>query len=106
MGLESPMVPKDQKVINQSLLVNYLFHNRRNFVTTFAAFCVAEVFNLVNVIFQMYLMDVFLGGEFTTYGWKVMTFAEWDSAIRFDPMIKVFPRITKCTFFVYGPSGK
>merc|ERR1712156_55655 len=28
-----------------------------------------------------------------------------DDANRTDPMMKVFPRVTKCTFHHYGPSG-
>lgn len=34
-----------------------------------------------------------------------MQFTEWDQSVRFDPMIKVFPRLTKCNFHTYGPSG-
>lgn len=28
-----------------------------------------------------------------------------DPELRDDPMIKIFPRVTKCTFHKYGPSG-
>uniref|UniRef100_A0A224YWZ1 Innexin n=2 Tax=Rhipicephalus TaxID=426455 RepID=A0A224YWZ1_9ACAR len=48
---------------------------------------------------------MFLGGEFSSYGSKVLQFTEWDWSVRFDPMIKVFPRLTKCTFHMYGSSG-
>ncbi|GIY07714.1 innexin inx2 [Caerostris extrusa] len=53
----------------------------------------------------MYLIDVFLGGEFSKYGVKVLQFSNWDGDIRHDPMIQVFPRITKCRFHKYGSSG-
>ncbi|GIY07719.1 innexin inx2 [Caerostris extrusa] len=54
----------------------------------------------------IFLVDRFLGGEFTSYGLEVLNFSEWDNqALRFDPMVRVFPRMTKCTFHAYGSSG-
>ena len=61
----------------------------------------------------MYLMDSFFGGQFTTYGTEVikMTGLEMENRyvrvtlcilliilIRVDPMAKVFPKMSKCTF--------
>lgn len=43
--------------------------------------------NLVNVLVQMIIMNRFLGGEFTTYGWDVLNFTEWDWSVRYDPMV-------------------
>merc|ERR1719447_1043740 len=40
-----------------------------------------------------------------TYGTEVIDFMNMDDANRTDPMMKVFPRVTKCTFHHYGPSG-
>ncbi|CAG2109864.1 unnamed protein product, partial [Medioppia subpectinata] len=88
---------------NRALLVDYLYHNLNNHNIMFRMYVTCEVLNFLNVILQMVLMDRFLGGEFTSYGWDVLSFTEWDSAVRFDPM--VFPRLTKCTFHQYGPSG-
>lgn len=69
-------------------------------------FVFCEFLNLVNIIAQMYLMDSFLGGHFTTYGLQVITMSgEADLEGRFDPMTKVFPKMSKCTFHKYGPSG-
>merc|ERR1712037_400683 len=56
----------------------------------------------------------FLGYEFTTYGASARSFLEqgmgreYNSASneRIDPMARVFPRVTKCTFHKYGPSGQ
>ncbi len=54
---------------------------------------------------NIYFVDVFLGGEFSTYGTKVLEFLEADPEERIDPMAIIFPRVTKCSFFKYGPSG-
>lgn len=50
-------------------------------------------------------MDTFLGGAFLTYGTEVLKFSNMNQEQRTDPMIEVFPRLTKCTFHKYGPSG-
>jgi len=50
-------------------------------------------------------MDFFLGGEFTTYGTDVLSMTELQQEERDDPMSRVFPKVTKCTFHKFGPSG-
>ena len=47
----------------------------------------------------------FFDGEFYRYGLDVIKFAQVDSEMRIDPMIRVFPRMTKCQFYRYGPSS-
>lgn len=53
----------------------------------------------------MFFIDAFLGGTFLTYGVEVIKFAQQDQETRSDPMVEVFPRVTKCTFHKFGPSG-
>jgi len=66
-------------------------------------FC--EFLCLVNVIGQMYFTDRFLGYTFMTYGSDVFAMTFGDPEGRSDPMNVVFPKVTKCTFHKYGPSG-
>ena len=61
--------------------------------------------NFVNVVGQMYFVNFFLGGVFMTYGTEVINFANMEDEDRSDPMMEVFPRVTKCTFHKYGSSG-
>jgi len=61
---------------------------------------------LVNIIGQMFLMDRFFDGAFLTFGLEVIAFAEQDQEDRLDPLIYVFPRMTKCTFHKFGTSGE
>merc|ERR1711976_24467 len=68
-------------------------------------FVFCEVLNLVNVIHQIYFTDMFLGYQFTQYGRDVFTISEMDMNYREDPMDQVFPKVTKCNFQKYGPSG-
>lgn len=60
---------------------------------------------LVNIVGQIFFTDAFLGNEFTKYGVSVLSVFNQDSSDRIDPMSQVFPRVTKCTFHKYGPSG-
>ena len=43
----------------------------------------------------MFLMDKFFDGAFLTFGLEVIAFAEQDQEDRLDPLIYVFPRMTK-----------
>jgi len=64
-----------------------------------------EVLNFINVICQIYFIDYFLDNEFATYGTDVLNYTGLEPEDRPDPMARVFPKVTKCTFHKYGPSG-
>ena len=68
-------------------------------------FFLCELLTLINVIAQIYITDRFLGYQFTTYGTEVIKMTTMDPEVRADPMNVVFPKVTKCTFHMYGPSG-
>lgn len=55
---------------------------------------------------QMFLMNRFFDGEFMSFGLDVIKHLESDQEERMDPMIYIFPRMTKCTFFKFGVSGE
>lgn len=80
-----------------------LRHARRG--TYFMKFVTCEVLNFANVIGQIYLTDMFLGNQFTKFGRDVFSVSEGDLNNRSDPMNQVFPKVTKCFFQKYGPSG-
>jgi hypothetical protein len=54
---------------------------------------------------NIFFVDVFLGGAFLKYGTDVVRYSGLDQENRTDPMIAVFPRVTKCTFHKFGSSG-
>lgn len=105
MDLNCPIVDESAKCDRKGLLVDYFTSNlhQQNFYAF--RFFLCEVINFINVIGQIYFMDLFLGGEFTTYGADVVRFTELEPEERADPMAKVFPKVTKCTFHKYGASG-
>lgn len=64
-----------------------------------------EFLCLVNIIVQMFFMNRFFDGEFWAYGLNVLNYSEASQEERYDPMVYVFPRLTKCIFHKYGASG-
>ncbi|KAG8190389.1 hypothetical protein JTE90_022032 [Oedothorax gibbosus] len=103
--LRNPCLPTKECEPGYKGLVTFFRSHRfeHKFYATKFLFC--EVLNLVNVIFQIFFINLFLGGEFTKYGVDVIKYTNEEQQNRLDPMIRVFPRITKCTFHKYGSSG-
>ena len=105
LDLNCPVVNDESKEERKKILLDYFSENlnRHNFYAF--RFFICEALNFVNVFVQIYFMDYFLDGEFSTYGSDVLSFTEMEPEERADPMSKVFPKVTKCTFHKYGPSG-
>lgn len=61
-------------------------------------FC--ECLYLFNVVMQLRAMDRFLGGSFISLGKRI-----WFGEAGDNPFEQVFPKVTKCDFHKYGPSG-
>jgi innexin len=105
LDLNCPVVNDESKEERKKILLDYFAENlnRHNFYAF--RFFICEALNFINVFVQIYFMDYFLGGEFSTYGSDVLSFTEMEPEERGDPMSRVFPKVTKCTFHKYGPSG-
>lgn len=103
--LEGPLVNDDVKKNRIEALTAY-FQNSLNGHTFYVArYSICEILNFINVIGQMFITNRFLGGTFLTYGTEVVSFSQLEQSNRTDPMIMVFPRVTKCTFHIIGPGG-
>ena len=104
-GLMEPIMGEDAKAEQIATIVKYFRLNRGGHTNYALRFFACEILNFVNVILQIYFIDFFLGYEFRTYGLDVVNYAEMEPEDRQDPMHTVFPKVTKCTFHKYGPSG-
>ncbi|XP_041978467.1 innexin inx2-like [Aricia agestis] len=112
-NLATPLIPKDWSESKRSELVSYLSHTNIHTHNVYAlkyAFC--EFLNLLNVLAQIFLLDVFLDGSFRSYGAAVAAFthvprvpADFLNYSSVNPMDQYFPKLTKCWFRNYGPSG-
>jgi len=100
-----PIKDGDIKEDRKKVLVDYFVDDRHNHNGYALRFFFCEFLNLVNVIGQLFFMDFFLGGEFTTYGSDVIAMTDLEQEERTDPLSRVFPKVTKCEFHKFGPSG-
>jgi len=102
----SAILQETNRLPEEKVLANYFVKhlNTHNHWAFRLVFC--ELLFFVNVVANICFIDIFLGGEFSTYGLDVVAFA---SAVnpqeRVDPMSRVFPRMTKCNFQKFGVSG-
>ena len=80
-----------------------LYRNTHNFWAI--KLIIIDFLYLFNVLANIYFIDAFLGGEFTSYGLDVLGLLEHQPEDRVDPLAAVFPTMTKCTFHKYGKSG-
>ena len=92
-GLNVPIVDADTKEDRKKILVNYFTDNRNNHDFYAFKFFFCELLNFINVVGQIYFVDFFLGGEFTTYGSDVIAMSEMEQEYRVDPMARVFPKV-------------
>lgn len=97
--------PQEEKIPRQRRLVKYLQESLGTHNAYAFGYFFCEILNFVDVILNIFFVDMFLGGAFLTYGTDVIGFSNQNQENRSDPMVEVFPRITKCTFHKYGASG-
>lgn len=103
--LQEPLLDSDKKEGQISEIVKYFRMHRGTHSLYAARFFGLELLNFINVIGQIYFIDFFLDYEFSTYGSDVLNYTGLEHEDRPDPMTRVFPKVTKCTFHKYGPSG-
>lgn len=99
VGFEPDLTLKKQAI------VDYLYHSSGHHDWYAARYYFCEILSFINVVAQMFLLDTFFEGEFIHYGLNVIEYTQRDDVNRLDPMIRIFPRVTKCQFRRYGPSA-
>ncbi|XP_003740929.1 innexin shaking-B [Galendromus occidentalis] len=96
--LENLLAPREPSDTARSIWTggfnNYMFR-----------YVACEFLCLINVVAQLFVMNRFLDGEFTTFGLDVLRFLDESPELRIDPMVRVFPRVAKCHFQKFGASG-
>ncbi|XP_066593965.1 innexin inx7 [Prorops nasuta] len=99
-GITVPSIKDREEAIAQirQAFINRI-HLNRNWAY-YLSFC--EILNFLNVLAQIYITDAFLGGAFLGLG---NTLRAEDFRDQMDPLDIIFPKVTKCTFYKYGPSG-
>jgi len=103
--LKDPLLDDGAKEGQINEIVKYFRMHRGTHSLYAAKFFAMEIVNFINAVGQIFFIDFFLDGEFLTYGTDVFHYTGLEHEDRPDPMAVVFPKVTKCTFNKYGPSG-
>ncbi|XP_054161033.1 innexin inx2-like [Oppia nitens] len=104
-GLNKVILEKNEKIKTCEGLAKRLVDTRGKYNAYAFRYFICEVLNFLIVILQMVFINWFLGGEFARYGINVLNYIDRDPNLSEDPMSRVFPKLTKCTFRQFGPSG-
>jgi len=107
---EKGFVPEDetdkkqhQKAINKAAVyfVGHISYNRAYSVV----FILCEILNFVMVLLNFWFTNYYLSNAFHNYGPRALGFLNGDPDSEDNPMNEVFPKVAKCDFHKYGPSG-
>lgn len=105
MGLNISVCHQEEKEKKKDVLIEYLIRHKRMHKLYAFRYWGCELLCLVNIVLQLWMMNSFFNGEFFSYGTRVLGYSEVPQEERYDPMIYIFPRVTKCTFHKFGASG-
>jgi hypothetical protein len=105
MNLNLGICREDEKTRKKQHLIDYMLRHLKRHKMYAIRYWFCEFLCLINIIVQMILMNRFFDGEFFDYGLRVLRYSDVPQDDRIDPMVYVFPRVTKCIFHKYGASG-
>lgn len=103
--LTSPFLSKECITEKVDHLMDYFFmqlHAQDSYAYKYFA---CELLNCINVVAQICFMNAFIGEDFVLYGIYAIFLHQKTQPNVMNPMKQVFPTLTKCTFYQYGPSG-
>ena len=86
-------------------IARYILSRKEEHRTFLIGLLCCEAFNLLIVGLVIFIINKFLGGNFYSYGAEVISWPTTEPEERADPISRVFPKMTKCDFYRFGPSG-
>lgn len=96
-----------QKEESLQALYNYILHSHYRLTHRVYAlrYFLAELLNLIAVAINILLLNLFLQGFWLQFLPAIQLLWEFDYARWLEATAHLFPRMAKCEFFFYGPSG-
>ena len=97
-GNEEKKIPKHLDGKHVEIFRNISKKNSRKYFFTFFA---CELLNCIVAILSFLFINVFLSGNFVTYGWDVINYHLYTTSYKYnagkrDPMCSIFPTIVNC----------
>lgn len=97
------VIPSQDTVDSRIYVIKNEFYKHIKINKSFARhLIIAEWLNVINLILQIKLTDMFLANQFMTLGPE---FIRDNFTGEMDVLDFVFPKVTKCNFYKYGQSG-
>lgn len=103
--LKTPIIDGTTKEEQKFAIINYIKANLNLHSFYAYRFFLCEFLNVIVAFGQFVLTYYFLGTNFLTYGMDFVLAMDSDPTLVEDPMDRLFPKLTKCTFWRYGVSG-
>ncbi|CAG9824623.1 unnamed protein product [Phaedon cochleariae] len=97
--LGGPLISDQWTSARKDTFVKYLVNGDCAHNIYMCRYCICEFLNFLNVCFQIYFMDWFISGHFSSFG---LAYASYKDV---NPMDIFFPKKAKCTYRNFGPSG-
>ena len=94
-----------EKGKNLDKIARYILNRKTEHRTFFIGLIFCEALSLLIVWLVIFLINKFLGGNFYSYGPEVINWQAAEPEERADPISRIFPKMTKCDFYRFGPSG-
>ena len=111
MGMQIAIISDEEKGHKKRILIDYLLKHMGHHQVYAIKYFACEGLCLVNIILQFWFMNWFFDYKYLSFGFDVLSYMrnrpsnENLESSCVNPMIFVFPRMTKCTFHAYGYSG-
>lgn len=104
-GSISPVLSKDAIEKNVEVLLDYFSMHLHSHNSYAYKYFICELLNCINVVGQIYFINIFFGGGLKFYKMYVKFLNQRANEHVPNPLQWMFPTITKCTFTRYGTSG-
>lgn len=90
---------------NKASVDYFAYSMRHNNGSYFKAFLLYEVIGAAFAVGNLFLTNTFLGGKFFYFGIGVSKYLTSSVTDINNPLNEVFPKVGKCTWFMFGPTG-
>ncbi|KAK4309437.1 hypothetical protein Pmani_018934 [Petrolisthes manimaculis] len=102
-GLDKVHIGDYSKEINSSakFFAKSLTHHRSYAI----AFLLCEITAFAISVGNLFFTNTFLGGQFFKFGPSALKYLGRNATDPSNPLNEIFPKVAKCTWYKYGPSG-
>jgi hypothetical protein len=108
--MQIAIISDEEKGHKKRILMEYMMKHRGNHKIYAIKYFACEGLCLVNLVLQAWFMHWFFDYQFLSFGFDVISYSRKHTSTELapscvNPLVFVFPRMTKCTFHAYGYSG-